>query len=121
MVKHRLLLALCCVALLAVPVWGYPITGSYYDADEIVLLPILPNPNYTNYASGTIDAMNYTNENPLDYTIVVENRFDPINWKEILYDLTNIQVATEYAMDFHVDFSKTNPAWPGEPTAPQFY
>ena len=122
--KYRLLLALCCVALLGAPVWGYPITGSTYDADEIVLLPVVPTPNYTNYAFGTIDAtgtQGYDDGNFLDYTIVIENIFRQDAWKEILFDLSNIQVEFDSWLEIHVDFSMTNPAWENDPQQPQFY
>lgn len=119
---NKLVFSIIIAVCLAAPAMGYPITGSLYDADEIVYLPEPPSPDYTNYASGTIDARNYSSTNPLDYTIVVENEFDPLRWKEFLYDLTNIQVNQQnYGMDFHIDFSMTNPAWYDDHNQPQFY
>ena len=106
---------------LAAPVVGYPITGSLYDADEIVYLPVPPNLDYTNHASGTIDASGYGINNPLDYTIVVENKLDYTRWKEFLYDLTFTSVnPLSSGMDFHIDFSITNPAWLIDSMQPQF-
>lgn len=120
MTKYAVL-SLVCVAVIAGPAMAYPVTGVLYDADAIVPLPVPPNPEYTNYTSGRIDAMNYTSDNPLDYTIVVENELDPIRWKEFLYQLTIVQYNPEdYVMDFHIDFSTTNPAWYEDPQQPQF-
>lgn len=46
---------------------------------------------------------------------------DPLRWKEFVYDLINIQVnQQDYGMDFHVDFSITNPEWEIDPSNPQF-
>jgi hypothetical protein len=106
---------------LAAPAMGFPITGSLYNANEIVYLPEPPNPDYTNYASGTIDARNYGINNELDYTIVVENKLDYTKWKEFLYDLTFTYVnPLSSGMDFHIDFSITNPAWYDDHDQPQF-
>ena len=124
---HKLVFISIIVAMcMAVPAMGYPITGSIYDADEIVPLPA-PNPNYTNYAQGTIDASNpiYNDENGyashFDYTILVENELDPLRWKEFLMDLTFTYVAPNPWIELHIDFSKTNPAWEIDPgNNPQF-
>jgi len=119
MLRYAVVLTLVCMAGTAM---GYPITGSYYDADQIVYLPSDPYPDCTNKTSGTIDARQYDSGNPLDYTIVVENEFDPLRWKEFLYDLTITQYnPDDYLIDFHIDFSMTNPAWYEDPEQPRFY
>jgi len=121
MARYVALLGLICFVAAGTAV-GYPIRGSLYDADEIIVLPP-PNPDYTNYASGTIDASNNTSENPLDYTIVVENDLNFDNWKEWLYDLTYTYANQEpngYHADFHIDYSVINPEWDGTPATPQF-
>lgn len=107
--------------LICAPAVAYPIAGSAYDADEVVPLPVPPSTEYTNQTSGRIDALNYNEGNPLDYTIVVQNEFSLERWKEFLYELTNIQCnPADCFMDFHVDFSSTNPAWLVDQGEPRF-
>ena len=103
--KKTFLFTLLLTMFLAFAVNAYPISGSMYDPDEIIYLPVPPNPEYTNYTSGSIDAMAYTSDTPFDYTIVVQNEFDLNRWKEFLYRLTNIVYSDNgAAMDFHLDF-----------------
>ena len=116
-----------CMLFVAGAAMGYPITGSLYDADEIIPLPVPANPNYTNYAQGTIDASDpiYNDDNGyashFDYTILVENELDPLRWKEFLMDLTFTFVAPEPWIELHIDFSTTNPEWLIDPVNnPQF-
>ena len=118
-----IIVAMC----MAVPAMGYPTTGSIYDADLIVDLPQPPESAYTNYAQGTIDASDpiYNDENGyashFDYTILVENEWDPLRWKEFLMDLTFTFVAQDPWIELHIDFSKTNPEWEINPVNnPQF-
>jgi hypothetical protein len=115
---------LACLAIMSGVCAGYPIAGDYYDANEVVNLPVPPEPTYTNHASGHIDAslgMGYSDNNPLDYVIVIENIWNPINWKELELCLSGIVLEPDYFMDFHIDFSQTNPAWETDPTEPRFY
>ncbi|MHC4294761.1 MAG: PEP-CTERM sorting domain-containing protein [Planctomycetota bacterium] len=115
MLKSNLFCVVVCISVLGASAMGGPVTGDYYDADKIVYLPVPPNPNYTNYDSGSIDAMNNNCEEPFDYTIVIENKWDPDRWKEFLFDLTLTGLYVEdYFIDIHVDFSSTNldPCYP---------
>lgn len=119
--KKLVFISIMVVICMAIPAMGYPITGSFYDADEVVLLPDPPSSEYTNYASGTIDASNYDDLNRLDYTILVENELDFTRWKEFLMDLTFTYVAQNPWIELHIDFSMTNPAWIEDPlNNPQF-
>ena len=126
--KKLVFISIMVVICMAVPAMGYPVTGSLYDADEIVYLPVPPNPAYTNYASGTIDASDpliYNDLNGyashLDHTILVENELDFTKWKEFLMDLKFTFVAPNPWIELHIDFSMTNPAWLDDPVNnPQF-
>ncbi len=107
--KPNLLSAIVCICALTVSAMGYPVTGDYYDADEVVNLPDPPSGSFTNYASGSINAMDYVEGQPLDYTIVIENEWDPLRWKEILLklQLTNLD-SRDFLMEVHVDFSRSS-------------
>jgi hypothetical protein len=108
-------LAVTLSLLICVPAMAYPITGSVYDADKVVYLPDVPYPDCTNRDSGSIDAMLNSQQAPMDYTVVVENEYSLTRWKEFLYQLTFTQLNEQDSfMDFHVDFSKSNPN-PEEP------
>ncbi len=91
-----------CILALALPVMADP-----YPADEIIPLPVPPNPEYTNTASGTLV---FGSENPA-YTVMVENELILQNWKEwiIQYTITPLN-PEDWWFDPHVDYGfRVNP------------
>lgn len=96
MKQSTVVLAFCGVALMA-----YPVIGTPFPADEIILLPDPPSPEYTNHAEGTVTL----EAPPDDYIIMVENVLDYCNWKEWIITYTFTPTDEDWLADLHVDYA----------------
>lgn len=86
---------LVCTAAIAVPAIAEP-----YTPDKVVPLPP-PNPNYTNYDSGSVVPPAW----PDEYIVEVENTLRYDHWKEWMITYTFTPIGPNPVIDVHIDYS----------------